>query len=89
MDSAVDDADAFVKVQALWSLEKIGTDRVLPVVERAINDGDSDVARKARDAAAAIRTDPRRREGRETNLLRGTAAATITITSISATAHIQ
>jgi HEAT repeat protein len=55
MDSVVNDADAFVRVQALWSLEEIGTDRALPVVERAINDGDSDVARKARDAVAAIR----------------------------------
>ena len=55
MDSAVNDADADVRVQALWSLEEIGTDVALPVVERATNDEDPDVARKARDAAAAIR----------------------------------
>jgi HEAT repeat protein len=55
MDSAVNDADSEVRVQALWSLEEIGTGRALPVVERATKDGDPDVARKARDAAAAIR----------------------------------
>jgi HEAT repeat protein len=55
MDRAVNDADAFVRVQALWSLEEIGTKRALAVVERAIDDPDRLVSRTARDAAAGIR----------------------------------
>src|SRR5258708_16244435 len=55
MDSAVNEADAFVGVQALWSLEEFGTDRAVPVVERPMNDRDPEVARKAREVAAAIR----------------------------------
>ena len=61
LDHVANDADAEVRVQALWSLEQIGTEGALSTVERATNDKNADVARKARDAAAAIRTISRER----------------------------
>ena len=56
MGTAANDGDAFVRVQALWSLKEIGTEQALAVVERAAKDQDPLAARTARDAAAAIRT---------------------------------
>lgn len=61
LDHVANDADAEVRVQALWSLEEIGTERALSTVERATNDKDADVARKAREATAAIRARSRER----------------------------
>ena len=55
IDSAMNDADVDVRVQSLWSLEEIGTERALAVVEAATKDSDPLVSRTARDAAAAIR----------------------------------
>jgi HEAT repeat protein len=55
MESAEHDADAFVRTQALWSLQEIGTELALPTVDKATNDRDALAARTAREAAAAIR----------------------------------
>jgi hypothetical protein len=52
---ATDDADGFVRTQALWSLGEIGTLRELPAIERAMNDTDPIAADMAREAASAIR----------------------------------
>jgi HEAT repeat protein len=49
------DTDAFVRTQAVWSLEEIGTERSLPAVDKATHDPDPLAARTAREAAAAIR----------------------------------
>ncbi len=55
IDRVTRDGDAFVRTQALWSLQEIGTERSLPVVDKATRDPDPLAARTAREAAAAIR----------------------------------
>jgi len=55
MEYAERDADGFVRAQALWSLQEIGTERSLSVVDKATDDPDPLAARTAREAAAAIR----------------------------------
>jgi HEAT repeat protein len=49
------DPEPYVRVQALWTLQDIGTERALPVVEKAAVDPSPLAATTARAAAAAIR----------------------------------
>ena len=56
MNTARRDPDGFVRTQAVWTLEEIGTTRALPAVEAATRDADPQVARMARSASDAIRT---------------------------------
>jgi HEAT repeat protein len=51
-----DDPDAFVKVQALTRLTEVGGETALPTIERAVKDSDSDIARNARNAVAAVKS---------------------------------
>ena len=55
MDTLAKDPEHFVRQQAAWSLEEVGTVRALSLVERATTDPDPDVARRAEEALAAIR----------------------------------
>lgn len=50
------ETDDFLRVQALSSLEKLGTDRALPAIEAATHDPDEHVASSAREAVSAIRS---------------------------------
>jgi len=54
LDVVVRDPDAFVRVQALTSLQEVGTARAIPVLQTATMDRDPDVARNARSAKGAI-----------------------------------
>jgi HEAT repeat protein len=54
--------DDFLRIQALYSLEEIGTERAVPALEIATHDRDERVAAKARDAMAAIRSRVRVRQ---------------------------
>ena len=55
MQTASQDADFFVKVQALWTLAEIGTASALPTIDQAVRDAHPEVASMARDAAQQVR----------------------------------
>jgi HEAT repeat protein len=48
------DPDSFVRLQALWTLEEIGTPEVLPTVRRMVNDSDATISRQSQDTVRAI-----------------------------------
>lgn len=48
------DPDPFVRLQALWTLEEIGTSEVLPTVQQMVNDSDATISRQAQDTVRAI-----------------------------------
>lgn len=54
LDTATGDPNAFTVVQALWSLEEIGTARALPRIAPLVESVDPLVAGQARDAVTAI-----------------------------------
>jgi len=49
------ESDSYLRVQALWSLADIGSDRALATVDEAAKGQDPDVAQMATKASAAIR----------------------------------
>jgi hypothetical protein len=51
-----DDSDSFLRIQALFSLERLGTERAMPTVEIATHDSDELVASSARDALWEIQS---------------------------------
>lgn len=64
LGTANGDPDGFTVVQALWSLEVIGTARALPRIVPLVESPDPQVARQARDAVAAI---TKRTKGQKTH----------------------
>jgi HEAT repeat protein len=51
----VEESDPFLRIQALYSLGRVGTTRALDALADTAEDSDESIARNARDAITAIR----------------------------------